>query len=793
MRYLVLACRSLFKKGQHNVLKIVSLAVGLAVGLLLLAKVFFLRSYDTFYPGCENIYRVRMDYSVGEENGESFTTSGAVAPGMAAEIPGVETYARLVGYYPEYGTVMDLKGNRYSVEEVGMVDTTWFDLFKTPVLAGDPGKIFSNPLGAMVSRKMAERMGGISQVIGKQLYVEEYPMHRFTVEGVFEDLPENSSLSQEILISIHTPLLFQRLLSNWNGGERFQSFVRLSPGVDPSSLSPALDEMIDRHVGFENLEQEGLMMHYSLWPLTDYVMMQDQVRVMFRMLLLMAVVLLLVSVLNYGLISVSGILNQTREIAVRKCYGAGNKDILRLSLAETALHTSIALILAVLIVLSCGNIVEEMLDVPVTALLFSRGGLSLLLVCVLLVLVSAFLPARFMGKVPVASAFRNLSSRRRSWKTGLLVFQFAASAFVLCLLLGVSRQYGAMVNNDPGYDYDNLVYLNVSAVDTSFRTSLAQELERLPEVRGVTLSTSLFFEGASGNNVFMPGSTEILFNVCDLYFAGDAYFDVTGLEIVEGKAFREGVRYSDEVMVSKSFAEKIKPLVDWPGGVIGHRIGVTEHSGMGSYFEICGVYEDLRVGVIGSEDDRPSVLFYGRDPRLFNYMLVAFHHRDAEAMAKVGEVVERLLPGGNVRLYSFRDEIVESYRDVVQFRNQVLVGGIVCLLITLLGLLGYLNDELARRRKEIAVRRVHGASQGGVLGLFWKDTLRTSLPAVLVGALAAYFVLERWLQQFSVKAGMPWWMFAAGILVVCVLAYGCLVVQVARFASRNPVEGLRSE
>ena len=110
MRYLVLACRSLFKKGQHNVLKIVSLAVGLAVGLLLLAKVFFLRSYDTFYPGCENIYRVRMDYSVGEENGESFTTSGAVAPGMAAEIPGVETYARLVGYYPEYGTVMDLKG-----------------------------------------------------------------------------------------------------------------------------------------------------------------------------------------------------------------------------------------------------------------------------------------------------------------------------------------------------------------------------------------------------------------------------------------------------------------------------------------------------------------------------------------------------------------------------------------------------------------------------------------------------------------------------------------------------------
>ncbi len=258
MRYLVLAFRSLFKKGQHNVLKIVSLAIGLAMGLLLLAKVFFLNSYDRFYPGYKEIYRVKTSFAIGENFTEAGVTSGAVVPTAVEEIPGVEAGARISFWYPETSSVLDLERNRYAVERIGMVDTSWFSMFRTPVLAGDPGRIFSQPMGAMVSREMAGRMGGISQVIGKQLYVEEYPMHCFTVEGVFEDLPENSSLSQEILISIHTPLLFQRLLSNWEGGERFQSFVRLSPGVDPSSLSPALDEMIDRKPKQENNKERNI-------------------------------------------------------------------------------------------------------------------------------------------------------------------------------------------------------------------------------------------------------------------------------------------------------------------------------------------------------------------------------------------------------------------------------------------------------------------------------------------------------------------------------------------------------
>lgn len=351
-----------------------------------------------------------------------------------------------------------------------------------------------------------------------------------------------------------------------------------------------------------------------------------------------------------------------------------------------------------------------------------------------------------------------------------------------------------MVTDDPGYDYENLAYLDVRAVDTTFRNELAQELERLPEVKGTALATSLLHDGSSGNVVFLPGSTQNLLGICDLYFAGDRYFDVTGVEVVQGTSFSDGNGRPDQIMVSESFVEVMKPFVDWPDGPVGKHIGVTEHSlYSGPFYEICGIFKDVRVGVIGEEDTRPSVLFYSRDPRNFQYMMVAFHHRDAEAMAKVREVMARLLPNQDVFLYAFRDEIKEAYRDTVQFRSQVLLGGIVCLLITLAGLLGYLNDDLARRWKEVAVRRVHGATMESIQKLFSKDILWASLPAMLVGALLAYAVLARWLQQFSVQATMPWWLFVLSLLPVCVLAYGCMVLLVARFAGRNPVEGLRSE
>lgn len=794
MRYLVLAFRSLFKKGQHNVLKIVSLAIGLAMGLLLLAKVFFLNSYDRFYPGYKEIYRVKTSFAIGEDFTEAGVTSGAVVPTAVEEIPGVEAGARISFWYPETSSVLDLERNRYAVERIGMVDTSWFSMFRTPVLAGDPGRIFSQPMGAMVSRELAEKMGGVGKAVGKRLYLDEYPAYRVTVEGVFEDLPENSSLSCDVLLSIHCPFLNPSLLEGWMGGERFASFVRLAPGTDLAATEEAFNKMLERHVGKEALEKEGIEMKYSLLSISEVVLLDSSVRTMLRILVLLAVVLLVVSVLNYGLVSVSGIMNRTREIAVRKCYGAGNASIFRLSVAETALHMFLALLLAILIVLACGNLVEQLLNVSAKALLLSKGGIYLLLTCVLLVVLTSVLPARFMGRIPVSNAFRNLSFRRRSWKTGLLVFQFMASAFVLCLLAGVSRQYHAMVTDDPGYDYENLAYLDVRAVDTTFRNELAQELERLPEVKGTALATSLLHDGSSGNVVFLPGSTQNLLGICDLYFAGDRYFDVTGVEVVQGTSFSDGNGRPDQIMVSESFVEAMKPFVDWPDGPVGKHIGVTEHSlYSGPFYEICGIFKDVRVGVIGEEDTRPSVLFYSRDPRNFQYMMVAFHHRDAEAMVKVREVMARLLPNQDVFLYAFRDEIKEAYRDTVQFRNQVLLGGIVCLLITLAGLLGYLNDDLARRWKEIAVRRVHGATMESIQKLFSKDILWASLPAMLVGALLAYAVLARWLQQFSVQATMPWWLFVLSLLPVCVLAYGCMVLLVARFAGRNPVEGLRSE
>lgn len=203
MRNLNIALRSLFKQGRHNVTRIVSLSVGLAVALILIAKICFERSFDSFYPDVERVYRL-VEY--GSMNGgdpfESSQTPGAVAPAMKEEVPGIEAATRLT-YVTGKGTRITAGDKRrYLADNVLMADSCLFDVLPRPVLSGDPKKVLARPGYAMISRSLAERLGGIDRVEGEVLVPVDDPGSRWIVGGVFEDVPENSHLRYDILVSL---------------------------------------------------------------------------------------------------------------------------------------------------------------------------------------------------------------------------------------------------------------------------------------------------------------------------------------------------------------------------------------------------------------------------------------------------------------------------------------------------------------------------------------------------------------------------------------------------------------
>lgn len=792
---LLLALRSLTKRGRNNGIKILSLAVGLAMGLVLIAKVCFEQSYDTFYPDADRIYRLNEMIVQNNELKEYEQVSGGVAVGMREEVPGVQQATRCTWIY--VGNMYTEDKKRFEVRMIA-ADERFFNVLPRPMLQGDAQRVLTAPRGdglIMISRELADKMGG-GDLVGKTLKAEQWSGHELTIGGVFETVPENASLRYDAIISIdllRTPNFDGTM--NWVGNDRYMGFVKLQPGVHPDSLADAMHAMQLKHQDAEMLKKAGVELSYSLTPLDAVHDSLPEVRRMTWLLALLAFALVFTAVMNYVLIVISSLVGRTKEVAVHKCYGASRRNISGMILSETFLHLLLSILLAGALILAFRATVEELLDATLSALFTRRSLLLLFGICAVVFLVAGLLPGRLFARVPVAAAFRNFHEHRRRWKLALLSLQFVAVGFLLSLLVVIARQYNRMVHDDPGYRYDNLAYVSMRGADSTLRVKLIDEVGRLPEVSAVSTFYQPLFEGASGNNVFLPDDNRELFNIADLYEAGNGYLAAMEIPVIEGRSFTENVSWSHEVMVSRRFVEKMKQFADWSDGAVGKQLIITEHSGDNNDepFTICGVYEDVRLGTIHNEDERPSILFYSCNPRETPYLLIKFHHMTPEAMTRARETLQRLLPDREVEVSDWRAEMTARYVDARRFRNAVMIGGIITLIIALIGLFGYTRDEINRRRKEIAIRKINGATVGEVMRLFERDIVRMAVPALVFGCGAAAYVASLWQEGFSEKVSLAWYLFALCGLVMLSIIAAVVALNVRRAARENPVNSIKNE
>ena len=211
----------------------------------------------------------------------------------------------------------------------------------------------------------------------------------------------------------------------------------------------------------------------------------------------------------------------------------------------------------------------------------------------------------------------------------------------------------------------------------------------------------------------------------------------------------------------------------------------------GTAHTICGVYRNHRLGSITYTDERPSVLFYASGAP--KYQLVKLHQLTPEAMEKIKDAMEQMFPGHEVDVTAYGFYVWQQYGAQDSFRKGVLICGITILIISLIGLIGYVIDEVNRRRKEIAIRKVNGATLSDVLRLFIRDIVLVALPALLVGAVIAYFISKEWLQMFSERVSLSPLYFVACILLLLIIIIGVVVANCWRVANSNPVDYLKTE
>ena len=787
-----MAFRSLFKKGRNNGIKIIALAVGLAMGLVLIAKVCFERSYDNFYPDNDRIYLVKSGINREGKKDTWGQVSGAIAPGMKAEIPEVEAATRYTRIGSPDELIMTPEKQFYTATLL-LTDTSFFDVFPRPILIGDPKDVLARPNYVMISRSLAEKMGGVESAVGKTFVRDVNRNSVQTIGGVFEDIPENSHLQYDMLGSLAGYSV--QSTTNWVGNDRYVAYVKLLPGTTPESLAPSIRRMQERNQDLEGLKKAGVDLFYTISPLQDIHNNNEDVKDMNAMLLFLATILIVIAVLNYILVVISTLIGRTKEVAVHKCYGASGKDILGMILSESLLHLLLALLLGAFLILVFRGKVEDLLSASLSAL-FTLPTVTLLAgICLVVFGVTCLVPTWLFLRIPVASAFRSVKESKRYWKLCLLFVQFVATAYLVALLITISRQYDKMITSDPGYAYENLIYCNTTGVGAQERERAIDELRRLPQVDQVGCSTELPFYYASGNNVSLPGEDRELFNIADMYFVSDNYFKIMEIPVVEGKAFQPGEANDDKVMVSRKFVDLMEKTAGWTGSPLDKGVMITEHSNGTQVFTISGVYEDFRIGSLKGPDTRASVLFYNT-PDSYNpakIILIKMHTMSSENLAQINEILAGAMPDKVVEASVYKMDILNQYQDDRDFRDSIMISGLVTLIIALIGLLGYTADETNRRGREIAIRKVNGATAIDILRMISKDISYIAIPALAIGAAIAYVSASGWLEKFAERIHLSAFIFIGAALFVYVIIIGCVLFRAWRTADENPVESLKAD
>lgn len=783
--------RSLFRKGKNSLLKIISLSVGLAMGLVLIARVYFEQSYNDFFPDRDRIYMVMSNYSTTDGFSEYGKTPGGVVVGMKEMLPEVEVATRYTWLTNNAALVTPDKNKYYG--HVFLADSCLFDIFPRRILAGDPKEVLARPMYAMISSEMAEKMGGIGSAIGQTFEINSRPGRFLTVGGVFEKLPYNTHLAFDVVVSL--PSIGQYMGDgslNWVGNDRYVSYVKLYPGTKPEDLRSGIEQIRQKYLPLEELQKAGVEIDWSFLPLTKVHVDDDDTKRMVLILFILAAVLLFTAVMNYVLIVISSLVSRSREMAVNKCYGASGGNIYARMFMETGVDLFVSLIVACLLILVFRGAILSLMGTTLSDLFTPKCLFLLLAVCLLVFFVAALIPGYLYARIPVAVAFRNFSENKRLWKLGLLFVQFVAAGFFVALLLIIGRQYRFMLEDNPGYQYENQAYTSLSGVDTLLRRKALDEVARLPNVKAVTSASAMLFRGVSGNNIMLPNDDRELFNIADLEHVGEGYLEFMGIPVIEGRSFIENTPFSREVMVSRRFVETMKQYTDWSDGPIGKNIRITYHSNSATdFFTICGVYEDFRLGVIGGQDIRPTIMLYSDRPSA--NLLIQFHKETPEAIREVDDLLKALLPDKDVFVYSYTAEMFNRYTETRNFTISLLVGGVITLIICLIGLIGYTNDEINRRRKEVAIRKVNGAKTSDVQQLFLKNINYIALPAIVIGSVGAYFVARSWLQQFTEKADLTVFLFIGSALFVLLIIFAAVALRSYRAANENPAECVRSE
>ncbi|MEM8969138.1 MAG: ABC transporter permease [Bacteroidota bacterium] len=803
--YFTVAFRHLAQKKIFSLISILGLAIGIAASLLIIHYVRYELSYDDFHQQSDRIYRVQYNnYQNGRLTFECAAAVPAVGPAMKDNFPEIIEFAR---FFPIGGiiTYVNERGEPISFREKKMqiASLSALTMFSFPLLAGNPENALEGVNKVVISQSAAKRYFRDEDPMGKTLRWQDGD--ELLVTGVIEDVPDNSHIQFDFLISYQTlnDNTENASETSW-GWYDFNTYVLLDGQTEADVFQAKWDKWLASERQ-EEWSQYDYRQEFLLQPLTDIHLYSNLLQesepeeqgngdaVFF--LLIIAFFILVIAWINYINLSTARATERANEVGVRKAVGAQRQQLVRQFLLEAFLINLIAILIAIILVVVGAQYLEVLTGRPIATMPWATAWFWVTLGVLLLIsiLLSGLYPAFMLSSFRPITVLRgkmHTSRQGMALRKGLVIFQFGASVALIAGTLIVFQQIDFMLKQDLGVNIDQTLVLEGPGIRDSLYSdnlnTFKEELLRESDIKSIAVGSNVPGEEIFWTNGIRrlsggPESFTTLYNVGIDY----DYVPTFELALVAGRNFsREFGTDPQGALINEATAKILE--FDEPEEAINELVNLG-----GDTLKILGVLANYHQMSLKNE---PAPMAFRLSPNASSFFAIKLQSDQiSETIGTVQKTWQQMFPGNPMEYFFLDDFFNRQYQQDQRFGQIFSIFSILAIFIACLGLFGLASFTTVQRTKEIGVRKVLGASVSGIVSLLSIDFLK---PVLLAGVLAipiAYFLMRYWLQSYPFRINMVWWLFLIPLVLVLVIALLTVSYQTLRAATQNPVDSLRYE
>ncbi len=791
------------KNKLHTAINVVGMSVAFTCSILLLLFVYQQFTFNKFHANVNRLYQLYNSYSTPQGIETSAEMGYPVAPALKAEGIGIEKTTRI-----KFGGRSVKYKDKDLDMEVSLVDNDFFTIFTFPIVKGNKANPLADLGNAVISEKAASKLFGTEEPVGKIIIANIGGESKsLVISAVLKDYPDNSSIRFDVLARPEISPDYADGKNNWDN-HHHSVYVQLSPNTTKAQVERQLRYFIkkyehgdvnsNKNKGYQ-LDENGDMSSMRLSSFADIHFAsigsrQEISKSFLYVIMLVSFVIILIACFNFINLNIGLSFTRTKEMGIRKCLGAGKRQVWLQIWGESLFTVFIAMAIGMLCITLLLQYIGKTSKIKLDSSLFYQPVVVLILLLILLVvsLIAAGYPSFIMGKLKTVEILKGKISLKKPgmFRNALIVVQFVIACVFICSTLIIYRQFQHLKNAPLGYNTSSIISIPIhsqadgKAIVSKMRTLLSTQ-SSIASVTGSTInlgvgqdhstsksSSSFDYDGKTINTNWVTADYDVL--------------KTLSIKPKEGNDFTTGyvTDSSHSVIVTESMARQLsdKPVT-----------GLSFYPDSSQpRLTVIGVIPDFHLYSM-REKSEPLTITLNNNGMLA-YILIRVNSRNTSATMDLVKATYLLAEPGVEFKGSYVNENIERWYETEQMLSKMFsIAASVAIVLSCMGLFGIAFIVIGQRIKEIGIRKVLGASVSSVAVLVTKEFIRPVLLAIVIATPVAWWVMSKWLQGFEYRISIQWTLFLAAGFVAVFIAVATVASQAIKAAIANPVKSLRTE